>query len=60
MYRIEERLISGESASQVLFKSALALAANRGLIDDADGVAARRAAFAAEVRNARTLAAAGL
>jgi glycerol-3-phosphate O-acyltransferase len=60
MYRIEERLISGESASQVLFKAALALAANRGLIDDTDGVATRRAAFATEVRNARTLAAAGL
>jgi glycerol-3-phosphate O-acyltransferase len=60
MYRIEQRLISGESASQVLFKSALALAANRGLIDDTEGVATRRAAFAAEVRNARTLAAVGL
>jgi glycerol-3-phosphate O-acyltransferase len=60
MYRIEQRLISGESASQVLFKSALALAANRGLIEDNEDVAARRSAFAAEVRNARTLAAAGL
>lgn len=60
MYRIEERLISGESASQVLFKSALALAANRGLIDDGDDVHSRRASFAAEVRKARTLAAAGL
>ena len=60
MYRIEERLISGESASQVLFKAALALAANRGPIHDTDGVAMRRAAFATEVRNARALAAAGL
>jgi glycerol-3-phosphate O-acyltransferase len=60
MYRIEQRLISGESASQVLFKSALALASNRDLIEDADGVAARRSAFAAEVRNSRALAAAGL
>ena len=60
MYRIEQRLISGESASQVLFKSALALAANRGLIDQSEGVTAKRAAFAAEVRTARTLAAAGL
>ena len=60
MYRIEERLISGESASQVMFKSALQLAANRNLIDDASDVAARRAAFAAEVRAVRELAASGI
>jgi glycerol-3-phosphate O-acyltransferase len=60
MYRIEQRLVSGESASQVLFKSALALASNRDLIEEGDGVAARRSAFAAEVRNSRALAAAGL
>jgi glycerol-3-phosphate O-acyltransferase len=60
MYRIEQKLISGESASQVLFKSALSLAANRGLIEDTPDVAERRAAFAAEVREARRLAAAGL
>jgi glycerol-3-phosphate O-acyltransferase len=60
MYRIEQRLISGESASQVMFKSALSLAANRGLIDDSPDVAQRRAAFAAEVREARRLAATGL
>ncbi len=60
MYRIEERLISGESASQVLFKSALALARNRDLIDVSNDLRARRAAFAAEVRKARRLAAAGL
>jgi glycerol-3-phosphate O-acyltransferase len=60
MYRIEERLISGESASQVLFKTALALARNRDLIDRSDDVRERRAAFAAEVREARELAAAGL
>jgi len=60
MYRIEQRLISGESASQVLFKSALALASNRDLIEDSAGVTARRAEFASEVRNARDLAAAGL
>jgi glycerol-3-phosphate O-acyltransferase len=60
MYRIEERLISGESASQVLFKSALALARNRNLIDRSDDVHSRRAAFAAEVRAARQLAAVGL
>ena len=60
MYRIEERLISGESASQVLFRSALALAHNRGLVDVAPDVSSRRADFAAEVRAARKLAAAGL
>jgi glycerol-3-phosphate O-acyltransferase len=60
MYRIEERLFSGESASQVLFKSALALARNRQLLDDTPEVGSRRAVFAAEVRDARDLAAQGL
>jgi glycerol-3-phosphate O-acyltransferase len=60
MYRIEERLSSGESASQVLFKSALSLAKNRGLLDTEPEVAAKRREFAAEVRAARDLAAAGL
>ncbi len=60
MYRIEERLISGESASAVLFKSALALAANRNLIDDAPEVSTRRSEFAEEIRRARELAANGL
>jgi glycerol-3-phosphate O-acyltransferase len=60
MYRIEQRLFSGESASQVLFKSALALAQNRGLLGSGPDVARRRAEFAAEMRSARDLAAAGL
>ncbi len=60
MYRIEERLISGESASQVMFKSALQLAANRNLIEDGPDVSERRAAFAAEVRAARELATSGI
>jgi glycerol-3-phosphate O-acyltransferase len=60
MYRIEERLFSGESASQVLFKSALALARNRQLLDDTHEVSNRRAVFAVEVRDARDLAAQGL
>jgi glycerol-3-phosphate O-acyltransferase len=60
MYRIEQKLISGESASQVLFKSALSLASNRGLVEDSPGVAQRRTEFATEVREARRLAAAGL
>lgn len=60
MYRIEQRVFSGESSSQVLFKSALALARNRGLLEDSADVAQRRRDFAAEVRAARDLAAAGL
>ena len=60
MYRIEERMFSGESASQVLFKSALALARNRGLIDEAPGVHDRRRGFAEEVRETRRLTAEGL
>ena len=60
MYRIEERLSSGESASQVLFKSALSLARNRGLLDSEPEIASKRREFAAEVRAARDLAAAGL
>ena len=60
MYRIEEKLISGESASQVLFKSALDLAANRELLTEGPDVAQRRRLFAEEVRRARDLAAAGL
>jgi glycerol-3-phosphate O-acyltransferase len=60
MYRIEERVFSGESASQVLFKSALALARNRDLLDDEPGVVKRRQDFAAEIRAARDLAATGL
>ncbi|MGA7097337.1 MAG: 1-acyl-sn-glycerol-3-phosphate acyltransferase [Acidimicrobiia bacterium] len=60
MYRIEERLISGESASQVLFKSALDLARNRDLIEEGPETRQRRMEFAAEVRTARRLAAAGL
>jgi len=60
MYRIEERLFSGESASQVLFKSALALARNRALLDDSPALTQRRREFAVEIRAARDLAAAGL
>jgi glycerol-3-phosphate O-acyltransferase len=60
MYRIEDRLISGESASQVLFKSALQLASNRDLIDDEPDVRIRRSRFASEIREVRQLAALGL
>lgn len=60
MYRIEERLFSGESASQVLFKSALGLAENRGLLVATPDVMGHRAVFAAQIRRARALAAQGL
>lgn len=60
LYRIEEKLISGESASQILFKSALALARNRGLTEESPDVVMRRREFAAEVREARRLAAEGI
>jgi glycerol-3-phosphate O-acyltransferase len=53
-------LVSGESTSQVLFKSALSLARNRDLIDDSQGIEERRRAFAAEIRAARDRATLGL
>ena len=56
MYRIEDATISGESASQVLFKSALRLAENRSLLEDSDGVETRRSEFAASIREVRNLA----
>ncbi len=60
MYRIEGHVISGESASQIMFKSALSLADNRGLLGGEGDVRERRRLFAAEIREARRLAAAGL
>ena len=56
LYRVQEK-IHGESVSQPLFASALALAKNRDLIDASQEVAARREQFAAEVGRARELAA---
>jgi glycerol-3-phosphate O-acyltransferase len=58
MYRIEDETIAGESASQILFKSALSLADNRGLLDGPDRSALRNE-FADEIRQARSLARAG-
>jgi len=58
-YRLQQRIHSTESISQELFRSALALAAGRGLLADPAGgpdgpdpadVARRRDAFAAEIR----------
>ncbi len=58
MYRIEGKLISGESASLVMFKSALSLADNRELLTGSGDIEHRRRLFAAEIREARELAAA--
>ena len=60
MYRIEDRLFTGESASQVLFKSALRLADNRGLLETGPDVGEARAHFAEEIRTLRNLAAIGI
>lgn len=60
MYRIEERVFSGESVSQVLFKSALLLARNRGLLEESATVGESRGRFAAEMREACALAATAL
>ena len=60
MYRIEDRLLAGESASQVLFKSALQLAKNRDLLEEGEDVGERRLRFAEEIREARELASLGL
>ena len=56
-YRRDGKL-KGESVNEALFRSALALARNRGLLKDDDPeVEGRRAVFAAEVAEARKLAA---
>ena len=60
MYRIEDRLFTGESASQVLFKSALRLADNRSLLEDGEDIATARSQFADEIRKLRQLAAIGI
>ncbi len=50
-YRLQKRIAAEESVSQVLFKSALSLAANRGLLDiDTEDLAERRRGFAEELR----------
>jgi len=50
--QLQHRITSGEAVSTELFRSALKLAENRGLLDAAEpGVGSRRAAFAAELRD---------
>ncbi len=50
LYRLQEKISSEEAVSQVLFKSGLKLADNRGLLTG-PGLAERRAAFAREIRD---------
>ncbi len=52
-YRLQRKIATEESISQVLFKSALALAENRRLLDvDDEDLGARRKTFAAEIQEA--------
>jgi glycerol-3-phosphate O-acyltransferase len=52
-YRLQRKIATEESISQVLFQSALSLADNRNLLDiDDENLAARRQAFAAEIQEA--------
>ena len=51
-YRLQQRIHTDESISQVLFTSAFKLAANRGLLDvDDPDCGARRRAFASEIHD---------
>jgi glycerol-3-phosphate O-acyltransferase len=52
-YHLQRRLHSAASVSQILFRNALLLAENRGLLDPQNAeLAERRRAFAAELRDA--------
>jgi glycerol-3-phosphate O-acyltransferase len=52
-YRLQRKIATEESISQVLFKSALSLADNRNLLDiDDEDLGARRKAFAVEIHDA--------
>ena len=51
-HHLQRRLHSAQSISQVLFRNALSLAENRGLLEPgASDLAARRLAFAEEIRS---------
>ena len=50
-YVAQRRLRSSESVSALLFQTGLQLAANRGLLEPGPGLAERRAAFLAELRD---------
>lgn len=48
-WQLQRRITSAESVSLELYKTALALARHRGLVDSGDDVGARREAFRAEI-----------
>ncbi len=50
-WALQRRVASAESISLELFRTALALARHKGLLDEADGVGSAREAFAAELRD---------
>lgn len=50
-WQLQHRVASAESVSLELFRTALALARHRGLLDEAPGVGRRRDAFAAELND---------
>lgn len=50
-WALQRRVASAESISLELFRTALALARHKGLLDDGDGVGSAREAFAAELRD---------
>ena len=51
-YHLQHRIRSTASVSQVLIRTALRLADNRGLLQKDGGLSGRRAAFAEEIRSA--------
>jgi len=50
-YHLQRRIHSAQSISQVLFRTALRLARNRGVLTDAPDLEERRSALAAEIRS---------
>ena len=50
-YRLQRRISKGEAVSQVLFKSALGLAANRRLLEPREDIEDARREFADEIRD---------
>ncbi|MDH5373616.1 MAG: glycerol-3-phosphate 1-O-acyltransferase, partial [Acidimicrobiia bacterium] len=50
-YRLQSKISKAEAVSEVLFKSALGLAANRRLLEPREGLAEDRTAFASQIRD---------
>ncbi len=51
-WALQRRVASAESISLELFRTAMALARHKGLLEGGDGVGSAREAFAAELREA--------